>query len=115
MSLRLQLLQVARLAPNLLGESTDLVRDFFRAQLTPAGGARDRTGRPDLYYPIVALAGMQALDVSPPTSQVEAYLRTFGAGEMLDFVHLSALARCWASIGRERMPEDLDEKVLARI
>ena len=39
MSLRLQLLQVARLSPRLLGDSTDLVRDFFRRQFTPEGGA----------------------------------------------------------------------------
>lgn len=115
MSLRLQLLQVARLAPRLLGDSTDLVRDFFRRQFTPEGGARDRSGRPDLYYTIFALAGLQALDAAPPVAAVEAYLRRHGDGEELDFVHLSALARCWASIGRERMPAGLDRMLLARI
>lgn len=115
MSLRLQLLQVARLAPNLLGGSTDLVRDFFRRQFTPEGGARDRSGRPDLYYTIFALAGLQALDVPLPTEKVEAYLRTFDAGSDLDFVHLSALARCWASLGLERMPDGLDRALLRRI
>lgn len=115
MSLRLQLLQVARLAPQLLGESTDLVRDFFRRQFTPDGGARDRAGRPDLYYTIFALAGMQALDVPHPAGQVEAYLRTFDNGGALDFVHVSALARCWASIGLERMPAGLDGALRRRI
>lgn len=115
MSLRLQLLQVARLAPRLLGDSTDLVRDFFRRQITPEGGGRDRAGRPDLYYTIFALAGMQALDVPPPTEQVEAYLRTFGDGATLDFVHVSALARCWTSIGPERMPAGLDRALLERV
>jgi prenyltransferase beta subunit len=83
--------------------------------MTPDGGGRDRTGRPDLYYTIFALAGMQALDVSAPGEQVEAYLQTFGAGENLDFVHVSALARCWESIGRSRMPAGLDAALLARI
>ena len=115
MSLRLQLLQVTRLAPRLLGDSTDLVRDFFRRQLTAEGGGRDRAGRPDLYYTTFALAGMQALDAPLPTDQVEAYLRTFGDGESLDFVHVSSLARCWASIGRERMPAGLDRALLERI
>jgi len=115
MSLRLQLLQVARLAPRLLGDSTDLVRDFFQRQFTPEGGACDRSGRPDLYYTIFALAGLQALDAAPPVAAVEAYLRRHGEGEGLDFVHLSALARCWASIGRERMPAGLDRALLARI
>ena len=115
MSLRLQLLQVARLAPRLLGDSTDLVRDFFRRQLTPEGGGRDRAGRPDLYYTIFTLAGMQALEVPLPVEQVEAYLRPFGDGGKLDFVHVSALARCWASIGLERMPAGLDRALLERI
>ncbi|MDO8543575.1 MAG: prenyltransferase/squalene oxidase repeat-containing protein [Opitutaceae bacterium] len=115
MSLRLQLLQVARLSPRLLGDSTDLVREFFRRQLTPEGGGRDRQGRADLYYTIFTLAGMQAVDVPAPVEQVEAYLRTFGEGKDLDFVHLSALARCWASIGIERMPAGLDAALLERI
>ena len=115
MSLRLQLLQVARLAPRLLGDSTDLVRDFFSRQITPEGGAGDRSGRPDLYYTIFALAGMQALDVPLPMERVESFLRSHAAGETLDFVHLSALARCWASIGLARMPAGLDRALLARI
>jgi len=112
LSLRLQLLQVARQAPRLLGDSTDLVRDFFQRQITPAGGACDRAGRPDLYYTIFALAGLQALDAPVPTERIEAYLRSFGEGGQLDFVHRSALARCWASLGRERMPAGLDRALL---
>ena len=115
MSLRLQLLQVARLAPRLLGDSTDLVRDFLRRQITAEGGGRDRSGRPDLYYTIFALAGMQALDVPLPLDQVEAYLHTHGDGERLDFVHLSALARCWCILGKGRMPAGLDTALLRRI
>ena len=42
MSLRLEMLQVARLAPKLLGDSTDLVADFFRAQHHPSGPALER-------------------------------------------------------------------------
>lgn len=115
MSLRLQLLQVARLSPRLLGDSTDLVRDFLRRQIAPEGGGCDRAGRPDLYYTIFMLAGMQALDVPPPVEHVEAYLRTFADGKNLDFVHLSALARCWASIGLARIPDGLDRALLDRI
>lgn len=115
MSLRLQLLQVARLAPRLLGDSTGLVRDFFGRQFTAEGGACDRAGRPDLYYTIFALAGAQALEAPIDLGRVEQFLRNHGAGEGLDFVHVSALARCWASVGRERMPAGLDRALLARI
>ncbi|HKS36301.1 MAG TPA: prenyltransferase/squalene oxidase repeat-containing protein [Verrucomicrobiae bacterium] len=115
MSLRLQLLQVARLAPRLLADSTDLVLNFFRSQLTAEGAGLDRTGRPDLYYTIFTLAGLQALDAEVPLDQVEKYLRMFGEGEALDFVHLSALARCWAVVGAKRMPPGIDGAVLKRI
>lgn len=92
-----------------------LVRQFLQGQFTPEGGARDRSGRPDLYYTIFALAGLQALDGPIPTASVESYLLGFGEGRELDFVHVSALARCWASLGAERMPDGLDHALLARI
>lgn len=114
MSLRLQLLQVARLAPRLLGDSTGLVRDFFQRQLVDGAG-RDRDGRPDLYYTIFALAGLQALDAPVPADQVETFLRSHGDGAKLDFVHLSALARCWCIVGPKRMPPGLDRALLERI
>jgi prenyltransferase beta subunit len=113
-SLRLQLLQVARLAPRLLGDSTGLVRDFFQRQLVDGAG-RDRDGRPDLYYTIFALAGLQALDAPVPADQVEAFLRSHGDGAQLDFVHLSALARCWCIVGHSRIPPGLARALLNRI
>jgi hypothetical protein len=114
LSLRLQLLQVARLAPRLLADSTGLVRDFFQRQISNGAGL-DRDGRPDLYYTIFALAGLQALDCSVPAGEIENFLRSWGEGEQLDFVHLSALARCWAAIGKERMPRGRDRALLERI
>lgn len=115
MSLRLQLLQVARLAPQLLGDSTDLVREFLKGQLTESGGGKDRDGRPDLYYTIFVLAGMQAIDEPVPVDRVRGYLNSFGDGNGLDFVHLSALARCWAAIDRNGMPADLPDRILDRV
>jgi hypothetical protein len=114
-SLRLQLLQVARLSPRLLADSVDLVRDFYRRQFDADGAAHDRGGKPDLYYTIFALAGAQSLDVAPPVDKTAAWLAGFGVGEGLDFVHLGALARCWAAIGLERMPAGRDREILARI
>ena len=38
MSLRLEMLQVARLAPKVLGDSAQLVRDFLLRQLNGNGG-----------------------------------------------------------------------------
>ena len=115
MSVRLQLLQVAGLAPRLLGESTDLVREFFRQQLSSGGAGLDRSGRPDLYYTIFALAGLQALGAEVPRDAVEAFLHTHDDGAKLDFIHLSALARCWAVVGKQRMPRGLDRMLLERV
>src|SRR5258708_38082094 len=104
MSFRLQFLQVARLAPRLLGDSTALVRDFFRNQLSAEGAGLDRDGRPDLYYTIFTLAGLQALDAEVPREKAEIFLNSHGDGAKLDFLHLSALARCWAAVGKKQMP-----------
>ena len=43
MSLRLEMLQVARLAPKVLGDSAQLVRDFLLRQLNGNGGFTDRS------------------------------------------------------------------------
>lgn len=92
------MLQVARLAPQQLGESRHLVAAFFSARLNPDGGFQDRAGRSDLYYTVFGLEGLIALQAPLPIEQVSAFLRTFGDGDGLDFVHLSCLARSWAAV-----------------
>lgn len=99
MSLRLEMLQVARLAPKVLGDSADLVRAFYHAQQNADGGFKDRSGRSDLYYTVFGLEGLLALQADFDRRKVGAYLESFGAGETLDFIHLCCLARCWAGLG----------------
>ena len=113
MSLRLQLLQVARLAPRLLGDSTELVRSFYARQFNPDGAACDRAGASDLYYTIFALAGAQAMDTPIPTTQTRTWLGSWGDGAELDLVHLGALARCWAATGGAT--KEITARVLARL
>jgi hypothetical protein len=98
MSLRLGMLQSARLAPRLLNNSSDLVRRFLRDQLHAQGGFKNRAGAPDLYYTVFGLDSMLALEVSWPAAPMENYLRGFGAGDGLDLVHLACLARGWAAL-----------------
>jgi prenyltransferase beta subunit len=100
-SFRLEMLQVARLAPKLLGESAELVTAFIRSQLSPQGGFVNREGRPDLYYTVFAIEALQALRVELPREQIVPWLRTFGTGEGLDLVHLCSLARSAAALGGE--------------
>jgi hypothetical protein len=113
MSLRLQLLQIARLAPKLLADSTPLVRDFFARQFNEDGAGSDRGGKPDLYYTIFALAGAQAVEAPLPTEKTRVWLRGFNDGGNLDFVHLGALARCWAATGGAET--DLAKAILGRL
>src|SRR5436309_1870596 len=101
MSLRLEMLQVARLAPKLLGESSELVRNFLRRQQNADGSFKNRAGEPDLYYTVFGLDSLLALQAELPTERVAAYLSSFANGEELDFVHVSCLARAWAAVDHE--------------
>ena len=108
------MLQVARLSPNLLGDSSSLVRQFLRSQLLPDGGFADRTGNSDLYYTTFGLESFVALRDDPPPETV-AYLERFADGDGLDFVHLACLGRCWATLSHgdyRRIPR---EAILRRI
>jgi hypothetical protein len=105
MSMRLEMLQVARLAPKLLRESAELVRQFLQSQQNEDGGFRDRSGKSDLYYTVFGLDGLLALQAEVPSDRVAAYLESFGDGEGLDFVHLCCLARAWATISTPVRPD----------
>ncbi len=98
MSLRLEMLQVSRLAPQLLGESSDLVSNFVLSCLHADGGFEDRDGKPDLYYTVFGLEALLALGAEVPVDRVEPFLRGFKGGTELDLVHLSCLARCWSAL-----------------
>ena len=96
------MLQVARLAPKVLGdEATQLVVQFLRSQQSEDGGFKDRKGKSDLYYTVFALDALTALQQPIDSPRVRAYVESFGDGSGLDFVHLCALARCWAAIHYE--------------
>jgi Prenyltransferase and squalene oxidase repeat len=98
MSFRVEMLQVARLAPQLLGEAADLVRAFIRSQQLDCGAWADRAGKPDLYYTVFGMEATLALRDEPDWSRLAAWLATHGDGAGLDFVHLCCLARCWAAV-----------------
>src|SRR5438309_6484236 len=98
------MLQVARLAPRQLGEAGDLVVSFLRSQQNADGGFKDRAGASDLYYTVFGLDGLITLaaelpKTSPAAERAQSYLRSFGDGADLDFVHLCCLARAWAAMG----------------
>jgi prenyltransferase beta subunit len=92
------MLQVARLAPSLLQEAADRVAEFLLSQLNDDGGARDKSGKSDLYYTVFVLDGLVALKRDVPVDRVRPYLEKQGDGAKLDLVHQACLARCWASL-----------------
>jgi|HubBroStandDraft_6_1064221.scaffolds.fasta_scaffold190578_2 prenyltransferase beta subunit len=101
------MLQVARLAPKMLGESKDLVTGFLERQQMD-GAFLDRSGNPDLYYTVFGLESLRALSGDLPVESTSAWLRTFDSGAALDLVHLSSLIRCWANVTRVPPPEIAD-------
>ncbi len=114
MSFRLEMLQVARLAPKLLGESAELVARFLRSQQR-GGGFADRKGEADLYYTVFGLEGLLALQEPLTVEEHVDWLRRFGSGEGLDFVHLCCLARCWAALKHAGVTEEQRVSLAARV
>ncbi len=108
------MLQVARLAPTLLGDSRDLVGTFLREGVNADGGFRDRAGDSDLYYTVFGVEGLLALR-EPVPETTRDYLERFDAGASLDFVHLTCLARAWASVSRTGPPPDVATRIAARL
>jgi prenyltransferase beta subunit len=127
--MKLQMLQVARLAPNLLRDSAPLVVDFLQSQIHPEGGFVDRDGKSDLYYTVFGIQCLRALRVDLPAEKLATYLQTFGNGDDLDLIHLTCLARCWSDLagsvplpsrerpgeGRYTIPPALKSAVLSRL
>lgn len=115
MSFRLEMLQVARVAPKLLGESTALVAAFLNSRLHPEGGFKNRADQPDLYYTVFGIEGFMALRENLPADLLRNWLHGFGDGEGLDFVHLCCLARCWAGLGIADFSEASRQSLVNRI
>jgi prenyltransferase beta subunit len=113
-SLRVEMLQVARLGAHALGESAQLVRDRLLRTVAPCGGGPDRDGRDDLYYTIFWLACLEALSSGPPNQpKTQAFIESHDSGEDLDLIHLGALARCRAALGLS--DKRVEESLLKRI
>jgi hypothetical protein len=94
------MLQVARLAPSVLGpEACGLIEKFVRSQQNEDGGFRDRDGASDLYYTSFAIDALTALQVEIPEDSLANFLKTQSEKlEELDFVHRCCLARLLSSI-----------------
>ena len=92
-SFRLEMLQVARVAPKTLGDSASLVSHFLRSQITQDGAFPDREGRPDLYYTVFGLEAMLALREELPAAQTAGFLRS------IEFVTMAVLGGLGSILG----------------
>ena len=117
LSLRLQLLQaglVVNAFPGRFGGfSPPVLCQPDLTTIRSRGRPRRETGR--LLHSLRPLAGAQALNAPVPINKTAAWLAALGGGEDLDFVHLGALARCWAAVGTDAMPPRVGQAILKRL
>ncbi len=109
------MLQVARLAPNLLHDASNRIAEFLDEQWNEDGGGCDRAGRSDLYYTVFNLEGLTALQRPLPEEKVRPYLESFGVGPELDLVHLGCLVRAWKALNESPWEKAEREVVLGRL
>jgi hypothetical protein len=98
-----------------LGDATPLVVEFLHSQRHADGGFCNRAGRSDLYYTVFGLEGLLALQQPLPMDELERYVRSFGDGAELDFIHIACLARCWSALPTEQQEACPRDALLARI
>jgi prenyltransferase beta subunit len=109
------MLQVARLAPELLGDSGASVVEFLHSQRNCDGGFKDRAGDSDLYYTAFGVEALAAMRVEADGDSLTSYLCSFSGGTSLDFVHLACLARGWANLPRESLDQATRSAIAKRI
>jgi len=114
-SISREMIDAAGRAKALLGASAGAVAGFYASRLCANGGFPDRAGKSDLYYTVFGIQASAALGAALPVDRVAAYLASFGTGGGLDLLHLSCLARCWASLPGARPPAGLREEALGRL
>lgn len=115
MSLRLEMLQVARLAPSVLGnEACGFIEAFVRSAQNDDGGFGDRDGVSDLYYTSFAIDALTALQAEIPQVSLQTYLENQAEKiESLDFVHRCCLVRSLSALDEKPCTELIDAGLAA--
>jgi prenyltransferase beta subunit len=102
-------------AKNLLTDSADVVVEFITKHANRDGGFKGRTDKSDLYYAVFAIESLLALEADFKAKAVTAYLKKFGDGKKLDFVHLACLARCRADLNMHADADQFNAKIAMRL
>ncbi|HLU48613.1 MAG TPA: prenyltransferase/squalene oxidase repeat-containing protein [Planctomycetota bacterium] len=106
---------MARLAPRLLRDATELVHRFLGSQLAPGVAFVDRAGKPDLYYSVFGLECLLALQEPPPEPSIAPFVRERASDENAGLVHLGCLARCDAALGGTALSDRDRSRILERV
>jgi prenyltransferase beta subunit len=69
------------------------IAHFIRSRWNKDGGVRGRDERSDMYYTVFAVICLHSLGRRFPYFRLWKYVRSFGAGESLDLIHLFCLIR----------------------
>jgi prenyltransferase beta subunit len=99
MSIRSDMIRAAARAKTHLRDSVSAAAEYLRSHQNPDGGFRDRAGTSDLYYTVFGIEGLVALGGTFDRAATREYLRSFGEGGTLDYIHLACLIRAWADLG----------------
>lgn len=89
-------------------EAVRHVAEYILSQADPAGGFRNRAGRPDLYYTVFGLSALIALGARLPLADVRrqrAFLAAAAHRRDLDFVHQVCLQRAARLLPAVAMPD----------
>lgn len=95
--------------------SVNQVRRFILSQINSDGGFCGRDSESDLYYTLFGVECLTAFGIPFPEAKILNYLKQFGAGENLDFVHLICLIRCLAKLSKIPLDENLLNRLLENL
>jgi prenyltransferase beta subunit len=115
MSIRSDMIRAAARAKTPLRDSASAAAEYLRSHQNPDGGFRDRAGTSDLYYTVFGIEGLVALGGAFDRAAARQYLRSFGGGETLDFIHLACLIRGWADLGDEPLDPTVRQGLLRNL
>ena len=105
----LEMFHSVRAAVQLEQDAVESISSYLLGQINDDGGFRGRTKTSDLYYTVFGMTSLSALGVEFPFEKTWKYLKGFGDGTGLDFVHLSCLVRCRAIYRFLKQDNDLPD------
>lgn len=96
-------------------DARSIMTQFVLNKMNSDGGFRGRSQASDLYYTVFAVDSLNALTPQWPQNRTEAFVRSFGNGENLDYVHTASLAKCRAEFAETLAETQTNNQILNRL